>query len=151
MIVCPKSSAVLLKNVNIDVRINSGQFFTSDLASIPLTSTCRHLTVILISGPKAESRWRNRLASLQKMDATISFSLSDAAPTLLVAVATAMKYPRCEEKYFSIKGKTTFEKNLMSRDAVLNEVRRLKVADGRSIFMFMVARSRYAISFSSSE
>jgi hypothetical protein len=30
-IVWPRSSAVLLKNVNIEVRINSGQFFTSDL------------------------------------------------------------------------------------------------------------------------
>lgn len=58
MIVCPKSSATLLKNVNIDVLINSGQFFTRDLASIPFTSTWRHLTVIRTSGPNAASLYR---------------------------------------------------------------------------------------------
>lgn len=103
------------------------------------------------SGPKADNRCLNKLASLQKIDATISFSFNEAAPILLVAVATAIKYPRWVEKYFSMRGRTTLEKNLMSRDAVLNEVRRLKVADGRSIFMLIVARSKYAINFSKSE
>jgi hypothetical protein len=34
--VCPKSSATLLKNVSMDVRMNSGQFFTNDLVGIGL-------------------------------------------------------------------------------------------------------------------
>lgn len=142
IIVLPRSSAVLLKNVNIEVRINSGQFFTNDLASMPFTRTCKHRTVILMSGPNADNRCRKRLASLQKMAATISFSFNDAAPILFVAVATAIKYPRCVEKYFSINGSTTFEKNLMSRDAVLNDDLRLNVDDGRNIFILIVARSR---------
>lgn len=54
-IVCPKSSAVLLKNVNIEVLINSGQFLTRDLASMPFTSTCKHRTDIRTSAPKAAS------------------------------------------------------------------------------------------------
>lgn len=91
IIVCPKSSAVLLKNVNIDVRINSGQFFTNDLASIPFTNTCKHLTVILTSAPKAASLDLKRLANLQNNAATISFSFKLAAPTLFVAVAIAIK------------------------------------------------------------
>lgn len=91
LIVCPRSSAVLLKNVNIDVRMNSGQFLTSDLASMPLTSTCKQRTVMRTSGPNADSRCLNKLANLQNMEATISFSLSEAAPILLVAVATAIK------------------------------------------------------------
>lgn len=89
--VCPKSSAVLLKKVNIDVRINSGQFFTKDLASMPLTKTCRHLTVILTSAPNAANFDLNRLANLQNNDATISFSFKLAAPILFVAVAIAIK------------------------------------------------------------
>lgn len=51
--VCPKSSAKLLKNVNMEVLINSGQFFTKDLASIPFTRTWRQRTVIRTSGPNA--------------------------------------------------------------------------------------------------
>lgn len=89
--VCPKSSAVLLKNVNMEVLINSGQFLTRDLASIPLTSTCKHLTVILTSAPKAANLVLSKLANLQNNAATISFSFKLAAPTLLVAVAIVMK------------------------------------------------------------
>lgn len=91
MIVWPKSSAVLLKKVNMDVLMNSGQFLTTDFASIPLTRTCKHLTVILTSGPNADNRCLNKLANLQKIAATISFSFKEAAPILLVAVATAIK------------------------------------------------------------
>lgn len=94
------------------------------------------------SGPNADSRCRNKLANLQNMAATISFSFKEAAPILLVAVATAMKYPLCVEKYFSISGSTTLEKNLMSLEAVLYEVRLLNVADGRNIFILIVALSR---------
>lgn len=142
---------MLLKKVNIDVRINSGQFLTNDFASIPLTNTVRHLTVMRTSGPKADSRCRNKLANLQNIAATISFSFKDAAPILFVAVATAMKYPLWVEKYFSIRGSTTLEKNLMSLEAVLNEVRLLNVADGRSIFILIVALSKYEINFSKRE
>ncbi len=61
---------------------------------------------------------------------------------LLVAVATAMKYDLLLEKYFSISGRTTLEKNLMSLEAVLNDVRLLNVADGRNIFILIVALSK---------
>lgn len=42
----------------------------------------------------------------------------------------------------------TLEKNLMSLVEVLNVVLRLKMADGFSIFMLIVARSAYWINFS---
>lgn len=81
-----KSSAMLWKNVNIDVLINSGQFFTRDLykynsifnhttfiydltkiyfASIALTRTCKHRTVIRTSAPKAINLDLKRFANLQ--------------------------------------------------------------------------------------
>jgi len=85
------------------------------LASIALTSTCRHRTVIRTSAPKAINLDLNKFANLQnklkyktvmkykillkKLKnkkkilylATISFSFNEAAPKTLEAVATVMK------------------------------------------------------------
>ena len=53
--------------------------------------TCKHLTVTCVSLPKHMIFNLMRLESLQKRVATISFSLRDAAPTMLVDVDTARK------------------------------------------------------------